>query len=244
MTSVTFSPDGKRMVSGSRPDGAAVGRRDGPGDARPQGPHGPGPSVAFSPDGKRLVSAWLTRQLDSGTRRRARDPHPQGPHKRFVSPFRSARTASASSRGVGTRRLRLWDADTGTEKLALKGHTGLVNSVAFSPDGKRIVTGGGNPFNPFKPGEVKVWDAETGTEKLALKGHTDSVTSVAFSPDGKRIVSGSGDGTARVWGADTGTEKLALKGHTLPVTSVAFSPDGKRIVSGSGDLLNPERPAK
>jgi WD40 repeat protein len=75
--------------------------------------------------------------------------------------------------------------------------------VAFSADGKRIVTGGGDPFRRgFNPGEVKVWDAATGQEKLSLKGHTAPVSSVAFSADGKRIVSGSYDRTVKVWEAD------------------------------------------
>ncbi len=59
----------------------------------------------------------------------------------------------------------MWDADTGTKKLDLKGHTGAVRSVAFSLDGKRILTGSEDQT-------ARVWDAETGTEKLALKGHT------------------------------------------------------------------------
>jgi eukaryotic-like serine/threonine-protein kinase len=113
-------------------------------------------------------------------------------------------------------------------KLTLLGHTGPVSSVAFSPDGKRIVTGSHD-------GTAKVWDAEQGQEVLTLKGHTSLVNSVAFSPDGKRIVTGSWDRTARVWDAEQGREVLTLKGHTGQVTSVAFSPDGKRIVTGSDD---------
>ena len=89
--------------------------------------------------------------------------------------------------------------------------------MAFSPDGKRIVTGS-------QDRTVKVWDAATGQELLSLKGHTSCVTSVAFSPDGKRIVSGSQDKTVKVWDAATGQEILSLKGHTGQVTSVAFSP--------------------
>ena len=58
--------------------------------------------------------------------------------------------------------------------------------MAFSADGKRIVSGSGRTTT------VKVWDADTGQEVLTLKGHTGMVTSVAFSADGKRIVSGSG----------------------------------------------------
>jgi WD40 repeat protein len=64
--------------------------------------------------------------------------------------------------------------------------------VAFSPDGKRIVSGS-------LDNTLKVWDAETGQEMLTLKGHSDPVYSVAFSSDGKRIVSGSDDNTLKVW---------------------------------------------
>ena len=112
--------------------------------------------------------------------------------------------------------------------FTLYGHTGAVRSVAFSPDGTRIVTGS-------RDQTAKVWDARTGTPLLELKGHTGRVSDVAFSPDGTRIVTGSADGTAKVWDARTGTALLELKGHTGAVTSVAFSPDGTRIVTGSRD---------
>ena len=73
-----------------------------------------------------------------------------------------------------------------------------VNSVAFSPDGRRIVSGGAD-------NTVRVWDADTGQRiGQPLTGHTDGVTSVAFSPDGTRIASGSGDKTVRLWDAATG----------------------------------------
>ncbi|KIJ90128.1 hypothetical protein K443DRAFT_686942, partial [Laccaria amethystina LaAM-08-1] len=109
----------------------------------------------------------------------------------------------------------------------LKGHTSWVTSVAFSRDGKQIVSGS-------QAKSVRVWDASTGNELKVLKGHTDRVTSVAFSPDGKQIVSGSNDKSVRVWDALTGDELNVLKSHTGLVRSVAFSPDGKR--SGSRSL--------
>jgi WD40 repeat protein len=74
-----------------------------------------------------------------------------------------------------------------------------VWSVAFSPDGKRLVTGS---FG----GIAKLWDAATGQEMGALKGHSDGVRSVIFSPDGKRIATGCLDGTIRLWDAATEQE--------------------------------------
>jgi WD40 repeat protein len=106
----------------------------------------------------------------------------------------------------------------------LEGHTDWVTSVAFSPDGKQIVSGS-------RDTTVRRWDAATGQQLLpVLKGHTSWVTSVAFSPDGKQIVSGSRDRTVRRWDAATGQQLLpVLKGYIYGVTSVAFSPDGKQI---------------
>ncbi|MHC4199714.1 MAG: WD40 repeat domain-containing serine/threonine protein kinase, partial [Planctomycetota bacterium] len=115
---------------------------------------------------------------------------------------------------------------THPEVLTLKGHAGSVYSVAFSPDGKRLVTGS-------RDTTAKVWDAATGAEVMTLKGHTGGVGSVAFSPDGKRLVTGSGDKTAKVWDAATGAEVITLKGHSGAVHSAAFSPDGRRIVTAS-----------
>jgi WD40 repeat protein len=90
--------------------------------------------------------------------------------------------------------VRLWDADTGQPiGQPLTGHTSAVFSVAFSPDGHRIVSGSSD-------NTVRLWDAETGQPiGQPLTGHTEAVNSVAFSPDGHRIVSASADKTVRLW---------------------------------------------
>ena len=105
--------------------------------------------------------------------------------------------------------------------LRLADHDDYVASVAFSPDGRHIVSGSSDKT-------VRVWDAQTGQSVMdPLKGHDHSVTSVAFSPDGRHIVSGSHDDTVRVWDAQTGQSVIyPLKAHDDWVTSVAFSPDG------------------
>src|SRR5262249_23512341 len=100
-------------------------------------------------------------------------------------------------------------------RATLMGHSDAISSVAFSPDGQRVLTGSYDTT-------ARVWDATTGQQKAALKRHTGEVRSVAFSPDGKRILTGSEDKTARVWDAETGQEMAVLKGHTAAVYSVAF----------------------
>jgi dipeptidyl aminopeptidase/acylaminoacyl peptidase len=119
----------------------------------------------------------------------------------------------------------LWNLE-GKEIQTLKGHSAGVNSVAFSPDGKTIVTGSGD-------NTVKLWNLE-GKEIQTLKGHSSSVNSVAFSPDGKTIATGSFDSTVKLWNLE-GKEIQTLKGHSSSVNSVAFSPDGKTIATGSDD---------
>ena len=114
------------------------------------------------------------------------------------------------------------------ELLTLRGHCGWIRTVAFSPDGKRLATGGYDDT-------AKIWDATTGQDLLTLCGHSSYVTSVAFSPDGKRLATANFDKTATIWDATNGQTLVTLHGHLLPVSSVAFSPDGKRLATGSND---------
>src|SRR5215468_1656405 len=108
-------------------------------------------------------------------------------------------------------------ADTPSE---FKGHTALVYSVAFSPDGKLLATGS---FD----NSIKLWDFAAGKEARTLTGHTAPVYCVAWSPDGKPLASGAGnaDKSVRLWDPAAGKETKNLGTHGNAVYSVAFSPD-------------------
>jgi WD40 repeat protein len=114
------------------------------------------------------------------------------------------------------------------KEIGVLGHGRLLNSAAFSGDGRRIVTASDD-------GSARIWDAATSRVLTILQGHRALVTFAAFSPDGRRVVTASADTTARIWNSETGALVASLVGHRDSVSSAAFSPDGQRIVTTSSD---------
>jgi WD40 repeat protein len=124
--------------------------------------------------------------------------------------------------------VRVWDAASGRELLRLKGHRGLVRSLAFSPDGAVLASGSDD-------WTVRLWSVASGQEIIRLQRHKARVRGVAFSPIGMLLASGSDDGTVQLWEVADGREHLRLQGHAKRVQSVAFSPDGMLLASGCSD---------
>jgi len=117
-------------------------------------------------------------------------------------------------------------------RFVLDAHAYQASAVVWRPDGKQIVTAGGEPN---KPGAIKVWDAATGKLQKTLEGHSRSITSLAFHPERNLIASGSFDGTVMLWDVSAGKATATLKGHTSEVRDVAFAPTGQRLASAGRD---------
>ena len=119
----------------------------------------------------------------------------------------------------------------GQTLLTYRGHSDTVTSLAWSPDGTRLVSSSTDQT-------VQVWDASSGKRLLTYTGHLGNwVWTVAWAPGGKQIASGAGDGTAQVWDATTGSRAVTFYGQgDVDVLGVAWSPDGTRLAAG--DALN------
>jgi WD40 repeat protein/beta-lactamase regulating signal transducer with metallopeptidase domain len=133
----------------------------------------------------------------------------------------------------------VWDVETGSEASRLTDLKWPVYSVAFSPDGAYLATGGGAPENrPGAEGELKVWDLAKQSVAATLNGHAGAVLAVAFSPDGQELATGGLDETIRLWDVKTARGRLTMGGLSSCVQALAFSPDGLMLAwSGRTDGL-------
>ena len=129
--------------------------------------------------------------------------------------------------GGGDKTIRLWDAQTRSQRQILVGHEGGVLGLGFSPDGKKLASSSSDRT-------LILWDLTTGKPLLTLKGHSNFVWNVAFSPDGQHLASASGDATARIWDAASG-EMVARFKHGHPVANIAWSHNGRRLATTSDD---------
>ena len=226
---VVFSPDGKTVLTGSLDKTARLWNAA---DGQPRPAHG----ASGQGHGRGVQPRWQDRphrepRQDRAALERLRQRTPRPAHGasgldlgRGVQPRRQDRPHWE----LGTA--RLWNAADGAPRGQPMVHPASVSvyAVAFSPDGKTVLTGSGNYT-------ARLWNVADGATRGQPMVHEGSVVAVAFSPDGKAVLTGSGDHTARLWNASDGTPLGLPMVHQGAVIAVAFSPDGKTVLTGSDD---------
>jgi len=235
--SVAFSPDGKTLAAAGRE--AVVKLWDTTTwelKASLSGHPAKIWSLAFSPDGRCLatggdggvIKLWDVASLRE--RRTIETKHNRARCVRF-SPEGAELAASCwTGRQLDRSDLKRWDVETGQELDPIGDTLYEVEWLAFSPDGRTVVSGGWERT-------AKLWQTDPPRLLATLKGHMDVVYHGAFAPDGKTLATAGWDGTVRLWHVATGQELIVLRGATgLPVWNVAFAPDGSSLVMGSGFL--------
>jgi WD40 repeat protein len=126
------------------------------------------------------------------------------------------------------KEVTVWSIESERQLTTLRGHQGLVTSLSFTPEGRRLVSGS-------RDGTVKVWDWASAAELQVLPGHEREVRSLLVMPDGEHVITGSGSGRLRFWRFKDAVELRRVDGHTKDVTSLVLACQGTRLISTSDD---------
>ena len=228
LTSVKFSPDGKKILTASFDNTAKLW------DAATgkllldlKGHTSAVSSATFSPDGKKIITtSWdstfrvwdaVTGQVIFGFKG----------HNNTINSGQFSPDGKTILTASSDHTAKLWDATTGRQLFILWEPYYQVINASFSPDGKTVLVCSDSTY--------ALWSVLTGQQLVKLKGNSWAKIPAQFSADGKKILTTTIYGKAMIWDAVTGQLLLALKGHNKAICSALFSADGKKIVTASND---------
>jgi WD40 repeat protein len=233
---IALSPDGKKVVSGSEDGGVRLWDIDTcKVIAKWAGHTNIVRTVSWSRDGQRVLSGsydGTARQWDVENGAIILTPIKTG-HKWVNTVIYSPDMTMFATGGSEQPRnnespVKIWDTKTGELITILQGHTDSVLCLAWTPNGKTLISGS---FDDL----IRIWNTTTWKQLAVLKGHTTAVHSIAVNPNGRILASASWDDTARLWNLDNNQPISSPLEHTTMVFCVSFSADGKLLATGCDD---------
>ncbi|KAG2741053.1 WD40 repeat-like protein [Suillus brevipes Sb2] len=217
--SIALSPDGKKVISGSKDGAVRLWDIDTRKVVKKWTGHvGTVWSVCWSRDGRRVESGEtlienILASIETG-------------HINVFAVVYSPDTTLIATGGfdgwdVDEHPIKIWDAKTGDLVATLKGHTHAMRCLAWTKDGKTLISG--------------IWNTTNWQHTAVLLEHTDNIYGIAISPNDRILASVSRDHTARLWNLDNGQPISSPIQHAKQVTYVSFSAGGKQLATGCGD---------
>lgn len=224
-----FSPDGKRVLSGTTDNTVGLWDLETGCRLRVLEGHTAGVwSVAWSADLRHALTGGNDNTMRLWDVETGRCLRVFESHTGTVSAVALGNDQRHALSGSWDNTVRLWDLETGRCLRVLEGHTHDVNSVVWSADQRLALSGSDDKT-------VRLWDVETGRCLRVFEGHTDNVGCMAWSTDQYHVLSGAEDHTVRLWNVKTGRCLRILRGHRDQIRSLAWSTDQRHAISGSWD---------
>jgi WD40 repeat protein len=225
VSALAYSPDGKTLASASQ-DGTLVFWDAGTGKER-QRIEGSFNKLVYFRNGARLAAfgdgSVLILDAATGKLRQIVSAPPKEQWNAF------ALAPDGKSFATGTRQaVRVYDVDSGREIDQFFPHPGVIDVLAFSPDGKHLALSGANTDTQH---ELILWDVAARKEVRRLRGHSHDISHIAFTPNGKTLVTTSRDLSGRLWDVATGQERTGLDNLQQGVGALAISPDGRELIT-------------
>jgi len=241
--SLRFSPDGKRLAAGSYQVVTLWNLPSGGLNKTLEGHTDQVKALAVAPDGKTAYSASPDKSIrvwnlaEGKGVRQMTAPAP-------VNAIAVKADGTLLAAGGQDNLIHLLNVADGKLLATLKGHTGPVLNLAFTPDGQRLASTSAD-------GSARIWTVPSDTDlreakapdqvkaanPLTLSGHKGAVSALAITPDGQTLITGGDDATVRLWNLSDGAPARTIEGHSAPVLALAVSPDGHSLLSGSADKL-------
>jgi WD40 repeat protein len=236
VTSVAFSADGKKLAAGDADMQVILWDVDtGKKLATLKGVAGSVLQVAFSRDGKKVAAGGKSGRLwDVAT----------GKEKiTFEGRFALSPDGTTLALARADGAIQLWDATTDKALVKLKGHSGGVLAMAFSPDGKTLASGpiAGGIKGSDVDKSIKIWGVARGEERASLVGHLKGIYSLTFAPDSKALIAADFNGSMKLWDVDNARilatlekVKIGERVQGTPVGQWAIASDLKTWAVGAG----------